>query len=151
MTSLTLERRSIVIGARSLGKCEVRGVLEAARFGRSFLLPPCARCEVCGESDPLKLEADASRILCADHRAVAAGRPAFEQHHIGGRGWFIVADVTPNLHRVLSTLQRVHKDEPGSTEELLDDLADIIHAVADDVRQQKKVKASKPSKRRRTS
>ena len=109
----------------------MRGVLEAERHRRTGLLPPDAQCEVCGEADPLVLEADASILLCADHAAVASGREPVEEHHLAGRPWLIVLNLTSNWHRIVSTLQRAKPKSPNFTVELLRGIAYLIWTIAD--------------------
>jgi hypothetical protein len=53
-------------------------------------------------------------------------------HHLGGRRWTIVLDLTPNWHRILSALQRMRKGvTTGNTAELLYGIGDLIYAIAD--------------------
>lgn len=82
----------------------MNGVLAAERFQRGTLLPPGAACETCYESDPLKLDANAAVVLCADHAAINGRR--VERHHLAGKPWPIVLDVSCNWHRILTTLQQ---------------------------------------------
>lgn len=84
----------------------MRGVLEAERFRRASLLPASAACEACHTSDPLILDGDAARLLCADDAAIDARRELVDCHHLAGKRWPIVLDVSPNWHRILTTLQR---------------------------------------------
>jgi hypothetical protein len=91
---------------------------------------------MCGVSDSLVLDGDAAMVLCADHAALKSGREPVDEHHIGGRGWAIVLDLTPNWHRIVSALQRMRKGvTKGSTAEMLYGIADLIHAIADYVKQ----------------
>jgi hypothetical protein len=127
------------------------GYLDAERFQKATLLPPNAACEEkgCGASDPLTLDGDAAMVLCADHAALRDGRGSVEQHHLGGRRWDIVLDLTPNGHRIVTTLQRMRKGvTKGSTAELLYGIADLIYAIADYVNQTEK---ERPHKRVRPS
>jgi hypothetical protein len=101
---------------------------------RASLLPPGSACEICGTTDTLKLDANLAPIRCADHSAMSDGRP--ESHHIGGRGWDIVLDLTPNWHRIVTALQRIRKGATnGRFSELLYGIAELIYAIADHVAQ----------------
>jgi len=112
----------------------MKGVLEAERSRRAALLPPDASCEACGEPDPLKLDADAATVLCADDAAIACGRELVERHHLAGRSWPIVLDLTPNWHRIVSTLQRARRTDHKFVVALLCGIADLIYAIADFLR-----------------
>lgn len=109
----------------------MKHALAAERKRRAALLPPGSACEVCGSTDTLKLDANLAPIRCADHSAMSDGRP--ESHHIGGRGWDIVLDLTPNWHRIVSALQRMRKGAKGRFSELLYGIGDLIYVVADHV------------------
>ncbi len=109
----------------------MRGLLDAERARRAALLPPDAACEACGESDPLVLEADAACVLCADDAALNCRRQPVERHHLAGRPWPIVLDLTPNWHRILSTLQRARPRGGKLAVALLRGLADLTYAIAD--------------------
>jgi hypothetical protein len=78
---------------------------EAAR--RAALLPPNARCPVCGERDPLVLVPNHRRIPCADHDAVRRGQSPMQLQHIAGQhnGPWVVY-VSANLHRRLTVRER---------------------------------------------
>jgi hypothetical protein len=84
----------------------MKGVLEAERFQRASLLPAGAVCEACSASDPLLLDGNAARVLCADDAAIDARRELLDEHHLAGRPWPIVLNVSPNWHRILTALQR---------------------------------------------
>jgi len=88
----------------------MRGVLEAERFRRASLLPPGAACEACSTADPLLLDGDAARMLCADDAAIDGRRDLVGRHHLAGKPWPIVLDVSPNWHRVLTALQRARSN-----------------------------------------
>jgi hypothetical protein len=119
----------------SRGRSRREGIVDALRLQRSQLLSAGAHCEECGTTDALVLDADGALVLCADHAARRSGRKEVERHHLGRRGWDIVLDLTPNWHRILSALQRMRKGATrGPTAELLDGIADLIHAIADHMR-----------------
>ncbi len=110
----------------------MRHALAAERKRRAALLPAASACEDCGATDTLVLDADLAQIRCADH-AASVGR---EQHHLGGRRWKIVLDLTPNWHRIVSALQRLRKGvSTGKMAELLYGIGDLIYAIADYVNQ----------------
>ncbi len=114
----------------------MRHALAAERKRRAALLPPGSACEACGTTDTLKLDANLAPVLCADHAAVAAEKNDSERHHPGGRRWKIVLDLTPNWHRIVSALQRLHKGvTTGKMAELLYGIGDLIYAIADYVNQ----------------
>jgi hypothetical protein len=116
--------------------------LDAERQRRASLLPPNAACEACGDPDPLLLDADVSLVLCADDAAIDQGRESVERHHLGRRGWNIVLDLTPNWHRVLSTLQRLRGRMTNCLmAELLYGIADLIYAIADYLKNREKGEA----------
>ncbi len=99
------------------------------------------------------LDADAATVLCADHAALRDGRSPVERHHLGGRGWNIVLDVTPNWHRVLSALQRMRKSvTKESTAELMFGLGDLHYAIGDYLERKEDDEAAKNpgSSRRKT-
>lgn len=106
--------------------------LAAERRRRAALLPPGSACGDCGTTDTLLLDANLAPIRCADDAASAAGKKLVERHHLGKRLWNVVVDLTPNWHRILSALQRMRKDPTaGKFAELLHGIADLIHALAD--------------------
>ena len=130
---------------RSAAICGVRGVLDAERAQRAALLPPGAACEACCETDPLKLDANAARVLCADH----AGGPT-ERHHLAGRLRQIVLDLTPNWHRIVTVLQRTRREEDTSLSvALLCGIADLLYAIADYLRRRGSVDAVKSKRSRK--
>lgn len=106
--------------------------LDAERARRADLLPPGAACEACDVDDPLVLDADASLVLCADDAAIDQRREPVERHHLAMRRWNIVLDLTPNWHRVVTALQRMHDGVThGKMAELLRGIAYLIIAIAD--------------------
>lgn len=124
-------------GSRSIGtavssRSSREHDLDAERRRRATLLPPNAACEACGESDPLLLDGDLAMVLCADDAAIDQRRESVERHHLGRRRWSIVLDLTPNWHRIVSTLQRVRgRISQSLMAELLYGIADLIYAIAD--------------------
>ena len=115
----------------------MRHALAAERNRRAALLPAGSACVDCDTSDTLMLDANLAPIRCADHAAIAADKKNLvERHHVGGRGWKIVLDLTPNWHRIVSALQRMRKGvTTGNTAELLYGIADLIYAIGDYVNQ----------------
>lgn len=114
----------------------MRHALAAERKRRAALLPAGSACEDCGAIDTLLLDANLAPIRCADHAAIAAGKNRAERHHVGGRRWKIVLDLTPNWHRTVTALQRMRKDgTTGKVAELLYGIGDLIYAIADYVNQ----------------
>ncbi len=79
----------------------------AALDRRVRRFPPDAACASCGERSPLLLTATTSPTLCYRCRLDRDHLPFDREHHVGGQGSTIVAEVTPNLHRALSWLQFV--------------------------------------------
>jgi hypothetical protein len=79
------------------------------RARRAKLFPPGARCEDCGESDPIVLDAgNVCNILCAEHSAIRQGKSPMEEHHLAGWRYSAVVVVIPaNMHRRLTALQRL--------------------------------------------
>ena len=119
--------------------------LDAERAQRATLLPPGARCEACGEDDPLTLDGDASLLLCADDAAIDQGRENAEEHHLAGRRWKIVLDLNPNWHRIVTALQHLQRGVThGRMAELLYGIAYLIITVADYVNRLEK-KGKKPN------
>jgi hypothetical protein len=118
--------------------------LDAERARRADLLPPGAACEACGEDDPLLLDGDAALVLCADDAAIDRGRELVDEHHLAGRRWDIVLDLTPNWHRVVTALQRLEGEVThGNMAEVLYGMAYLNIAVADHVARIEK-KGAKP-------
>jgi hypothetical protein len=108
--------------------------LAAERKRREALLPPKPVCERCAATDTLVLDADLSELLCADCGAQTYGSPVIEQHHIGGRRWPFVIDLTPNWHRIITALQRMRKGmKNGEMSELLFGIGDLIYGIGDEV------------------
>lgn len=105
--------------------------LLADRMLRSALLPPNAFCEVCGESDPLKLDPDAATMLCADHSAIKRGQQPVESNHLARKPWPIVFDVSPNWHRIISALQRRWPKNSTFEGAVLRGIADLMRAIVD--------------------
>jgi hypothetical protein len=83
--------------------------LAAERLRRANLFPPGARCEDCGERDPIVLDAsNVCHILCAEHSAIRQGKSPTEEHHVAGWRYSAVTMVIPaNMHRRLTAMQRV--------------------------------------------
>ena len=115
----------------------MRHAIAAERNRRAALLPPGSTCKDCGTPDALKLDANLAPIRCADHAALAGEKKLAERHHIGGRRWNIVLDLTPNWHRIVTALQRMRKGAThGKIAELLYGIGDLIYAIADYVARQ---------------
>jgi hypothetical protein len=86
--------------------------LDDERTRRASLLPPNARCVLCGERDPLVLVPNHRRILCADHDALRRGqRPVQLQHVAGQHNGPWVVYVSANQHRRLTTRERFRMKE----------------------------------------
>jgi hypothetical protein len=81
--------------------------LNDERARRAALLPPNARCAMCGERDTLVLVPDHRRILCADHDAERRGQTPMQLQHIAGQqnGPWVVY-VSANRHRRLTARER---------------------------------------------
>jgi hypothetical protein len=70
-------------------------------------------------------------VLCADDATIAEERAPVERHHLVGRRWPIVLDLTANWHRIVSVLQRNRRRDNRFVVELLRGIADLIYAIAD--------------------
>jgi hypothetical protein len=88
-------------------------------------LPQGSRCRVCGTGLWLVLVPKATGPICYRCRALERGRSAWELHHVGGKGTWIVAFVPANLHRLLTLWQDLTwrgRAEPGSDSAIATDL-----------------------------
>ncbi len=66
--------------------------------------PKCARCD---ERDPLALTGTHPDVLCKEHRLLAQGASAVEEHHVAGqRNSPFVVKLPANEHQILSASQR---------------------------------------------
>lgn len=82
-------------------------ILDADRARRAATLPIGFACEVCGERDPIALNADVRLPLCGDHDAIHRGLAPVEEHHIAGRHYSdLTITVSVNMHRRLTARQR---------------------------------------------
>ncbi|MGB6714824.1 MAG: hypothetical protein WBE30_14465 [Candidatus Cybelea sp.] len=82
-------------------------ILDADRARRAATLPIDFACEVCGERDPIALNADVRLPLCGDHDAIRRGLAPVEEHHIAGRRYSgLTVTVSVNMHRRLTARQR---------------------------------------------
>jgi hypothetical protein len=89
------------------------------------LLPPDARCGMCGIDIGLVLVRRFTGIVCYRCRNVLRGHSPFERHHVGGKGTWCFAIVPANLHRILSWWQDLTwrgVEEPGSERAIAIDL-----------------------------
>jgi hypothetical protein len=94
--------------------------LASERLRRSQMFPPGARCEDCGEHDPIILDAsNVCHILCAEHAAIRQGKSPLEEHHVAGWRYSAVTMMIPaNLHRRLTALQRVRAKQREAKDEV---------------------------------
>lgn len=89
-------------------------------------LGPNAKCEACGETEPLMLDRERKRV-CYECEAVRRGTSPYQAHHLGGRAPNTkTVLVGANIHAVLSLLQDCYwrgRHKPGSPYAIAFDLA----------------------------
>jgi hypothetical protein len=118
-----------VIADRSLA-----AIVAAER--RSSRHPVGAACIDCGTTFPIWLAEGSDPVRCLEHLALSEGRPATEQHAIGGLPSPIVVEIGVNLHALLTVVQRftwrAAGPAPGSPEAIAEDL--LAYLVFKDLR-----------------
>jgi hypothetical protein len=92
-----------------------------------YELGKSAKCEACGETEPLVLSHVGKRVVCRECDLARRGLSPFQAHHIGGRAPNTTTVIVgANAHAVLTLLQDAfwRKDhDPGSTYAIAFDLS----------------------------
>jgi hypothetical protein len=83
-----------------VGALRWRLIESTARWDlRARLFPPGAAC-TCGVTSPLLLVLGRSPALCYECDLLRRSRSAFERHHVGGAGSWLVVRLRGNRHRL---------------------------------------------------